>query len=211
MAAMQNVLMRCINLATFTITNPLMNINIFENLFRQQVITREELEKVKAFTQQEPVCVHWDLRSILYAGILLFVSGLSIVIYENIDTIGHDAIILFIAVSFSACFFYCFKNSPGYSNKKAASHNAWFDYILLLGCLLLLLFIGYIQFRYQVFGNRWGLATFIPMVLLFLAAYYFDNLGVLSLTITNLAAWIGITVTPAEILNENDFSDERII
>ncbi|MDQ6764326.1 MAG: hypothetical protein M3015_17115 [Bacteroidota bacterium] len=64
-----------------------------------------------------------------------------------------------------------------------------FDYILLFGCLSLLTFVGYLQFEYNVFGNKWGLATFIPMVVLFMAAYYFDHLGVLILAIVNLAAW----------------------
>ncbi len=81
----------------------------------------------------------------------------------------------------------------------------------LTGCLLLLTFVGYIQFQYNVFGNRWGLAAFIPMVILFITAYYFDHLGVLIIAIANLATWIGITVTPLKILKENDFNDPHII
>ena len=119
--------------------------------------------------------------------------------------------LIIIAAVCVACFGYCIKNSKGYSNKKMESPNIWFDYVLLLGCLLLLTFTGYIQFEYNVFGNRWGLALFIPMVFLFIAAYYFDHLGVLSLAITNLAAWAGISVTPLKILKENDFNDPHIM
>ena len=39
----------------------------------------------------------------------------------------------------------------------------------------------------------------------------FDHLGVLSLAITNLAAWMGIAITPMRMLKENDFEDKRII
>ena len=49
------------------------------------------------------------------------------------------------------------------------------------------------------------------MVILFITAYYFDHLGVLSLAITNLATWVGISVTPLRILKENDFNDPHII
>lgn len=49
------------------------------------------------------------------------------------------------------------------------------------------------------------------MVLLFMAAYYFDHLGVLSLAITNLGAWAGITITPTTILQQNDFNEARIM
>ncbi|MDQ6845690.1 MAG: hypothetical protein M3Z92_15310 [Bacteroidota bacterium] len=147
----------------------------------------------------------------LYIGIVLVTSALGILIYKNINTIGHDLIIVTIALLGTVCFWYSFKNTKGYSREKVMSVTIWFDYILLLGCLLLLTFIGYLQFEYHVLGNHWGLSTFIPMVLLFAAAYYFDHLGVLSLAIVNLATWVGITVTPMQMLAGNDFGSEKLI
>lgn len=188
-----------------------MDIPAFEKLRDQQIISDTELEHVKVFQQSQPISVHWDLRTLLYFGIFLLATGFGIVVFENIDTIGHDIIIAIITICCAACFFYCLKKSKGYSNKKVDSPNILYDYVLLLGCLLLLTLIAYLQFQYNAFGNRWGLATFIPMVLLFVSAYYFDHLGVLSLAITNLAAWVGLSVTPLQILDENDFSNDRII
>jgi hypothetical protein len=49
------------------------------------------------------------------------------------------------------------------------------------------------------------------MLILFASAYFFDHLGVLSLAITNMAAWVGITVTPLRLLRENDFNNTVII
>ncbi len=89
--------------------------------------------------------------------------------------------------------------------------DPFFGNILLLGCLSLLIFLGYLQYEYDVFGNHYGSATFIPMVVLFLSAYYFDHLGALSLAITNLAAWAGIAITPLSILKEGNFADTRLI
>lgn len=187
-----------------------MDKRIFEKLLREELITRTEFDKV-ALQEQEPVSVHWDLRTLLYLGIVLLTTAVGILVYKNINTIGHEVIIITIGILCASCFWYCFKNAQKYSYKKITSSNIWFDYILLLGCLLLLTFVGYLQFEYNVFGNRWGLATFIPMVLLFMAAYYFDHLGVLSLAIVNLAAWVGITVTPLQILRSNDFGSTRLI
>lgn len=187
-----------------------MNIKLFEKLFEQQLITETELEKIK-IQSQGPLSVHWDMRSLLYMGIVLLTTGLGIVVYKNIDTIGHDVIVIVITVACASCFAYCFKNAKGYSNKKIESPSIWFDYVLLLGCLLLLTFFGYIQFQFNFFSNRLGLATFIPMVLLFFAAYYFDHLGVLSLAITNLTAWAGISSSPLQILEQNDFNDAQVI
>lgn len=182
----------------------------FDKLFRQNLITEEEFEKLKLF-QQQPVSVHWDLRTLLYIGILLCTTALGILIYENTETIGHSIIITVIGVACAACFIYCFIKAAGYSNAKIESPGIMYDYIMLTACLLLLSFISYLQYQYNVFGNRWGLAVFIPMVILFFAAYYFDHIGVLSIAITNLAAWLGITVIPAEILTKNEFSNTRLI
>ncbi len=187
-----------------------MDKRIFEKLLIAKLITEDEFKKIQ-LQEKEPVSVHWDLRSLLYLGIVLLTTALGILVYKNINTIGHNVIIVAIGVLCAACFWYSFKNAHGYSNKKIASSSTWSDYILLMGCLLLLTFIGYIQFQYEVFGNRWGLATFVPMILLFFAAYYFDHLGVLSLAIVNLAAWVGISITPLKMLRENDFSNERLI
>ncbi len=187
-----------------------MDIRIFKKLLIGHLITEDEFEKIQ-LQEQEPVSVHWDLRTLLYLGIVLLTTASGILVYKNIDTIGHDIIIIAIAILCTGCFWYSFKNAKGYSNKKITSSNIWFDYILLMGCLLLLTFVGYLQFEYEIFGNRWGLATFIPMVLLFIAAYYFDHLGVLSLAIVNLAAWVGISVAPLQMLKENDFDNARLI
>jgi hypothetical protein len=187
-----------------------MNIKIFEKLYRDELISETQLQKIKN-EEAKPLSLHWDLHTLLYLGITLFTTAVGILIYENIDAIGHKVIVTVIAILCAGCFFYCLKNGKGYARQRVESPNLWFDYILLLGCLLLLTFIGYIQFEYNVFGNKWGMALFVPMVILFIAAYYFDHLGVLSLAITNLAAWAGVTVTPLQILKENDFSEGRII
>jgi hypothetical protein len=184
--------------------------SLFEKLHEQQLISEAEYENIQQHRQQ-PVSVYWDITALLYTGVLLFTTGLGILVYKNIDSIGHAVIITLIAVVCMACFVYCLKKAKGYSPEKVESPDVLFDYVLLLGCLLLLIFTGYIQFAYNVFGNHWGQATFIPMVILFIAAYYFDHVGVLSLAITNLAAWTGITVAPLQVLHENDFGDERLI
>jgi hypothetical protein len=82
---------------------------------------------------------------------------------------------------------------------------------VLLGCLCFMIFIGYWQYQYHIFGDRFGLAVFVPMIVLFFCAYFFDHLGILSLAITTLAAWVGIAVTPAQILKANDFDSGEII
>ncbi|MEO7210354.1 MAG: DUF2157 domain-containing protein [Chitinophagaceae bacterium] len=185
-----------------------MKTSLADKLLETGCITQSEHEII---LQKQPISVHWDLRSLLYLGVLLVTTSIGILIYKNIDSIGHDALLIIIAVLMCACFAWCFKNAKGYRPTKINSMSIWSDYILLTGCLLLLTLIAYLQFQYEFFGNRLGLALFIPMILLFIKAYYFDHIGVLSLAITNLAAWAGIAITPTKLLAENNFSEERIM
>jgi hypothetical protein len=188
-----------------------MEINSFYNLHKDGILSDASFNKIKNSASNKLFSLHWELKTILYLGILLLSGGLSILIYKNIDTIGHQAILLFIAVVFIGCFFYCYTHKLPFSTTRVSSPNTFFDYILLLGCLTFITFIGYLQFQYHLFGFKYGLATFIPMLVLFFTAYYFDNIAILSMAITALAAWAGIAVTPLTILRNNDFNSDTII
>lgn len=138
--------------------------------------------------------VYWELKVLLYLGVLLLSSGLGILIYKNIDTIGHEIIIGLVFALSAGCFYYCFKHGLPFSKLHIKTEGPLFDYVLLLGCLSFLTVIGYLQAEYTLFGNNYRLSTFIPMVVLFFMAYRFDHLGVLSMAITNLGIWLGVTV-----------------
>ena len=186
-------------------------INLFKKLHAEGVVSTASYDKIKAESTNGLLSVQWEIKTILYLGVLLLSGGLGILVYKNIDTIGHQAILAFIALLCAGCFYYCYKTKLPFSRGKVAAPNSFFDYVLLLGCLTFISFIAYLQYQYNVFGNRYGLATFIPMIMLFFTAYYFDHLGILSMAITSFAAWMGLTITPVHLMQSNDFNDARII
>ena len=188
-----------------------MNIPLFERLHKEGLLSDSSLQNVKQRADSSLFSVHWELKSILYLGILLLTGGLGILIYKNIDTIGHQVILAAIGSLCIGCFFYCERKKLPFATTRVPAPNSFFDYILLLGCLTLITFITYLQVQYTAFGNAYGLATFIPMIILFFCAYYFDHLGVLSMAITNLAAWMGVAITPLNIFNANNFADAELI
>ena len=188
-----------------------MDIHIFQQLHREGLLSDDSLQKVDAVEKARLFSLHWELKTLLYLGVTLLSGGLGILIYKNIDTIGHQVILAVIALVSLGCFYYCRQKALPFSISKVPAPNPFFDYILLLGCLTMITFVAYLQYAYTVFGNRYGLAVFIPMVILFVSAYSFDHLGVLSLAITNLAAWLGIAITPMRILKENNFDDMKLI
>ncbi|HVU96927.1 MAG TPA: DUF2157 domain-containing protein [Puia sp.] len=183
----------------------------FKKLHAEGLISDASLQQMEVFENNRLFSLFWELRTLLYLGVLLLTGGLGILVYKNIDTIGHQAVLAFIAAVTAGCFFYCWRKKTPFNWRYVSAPTPFFDYILLLGCLSLLIFLGYLQYAYDVFGDNYGLATFVPMVILFATAYLFDHIGVLSLAITNLAAWAGIAITPLTILKAGNFGDPHLL
>jgi hypothetical protein len=180
-----------------------MNIHLFEKLQKEGQISPASAEKLKELNKR--YSLHWELKTLLYLGVLLLSGGLGILIYKNIDTIGHQAILAGIAIICGLSFAYCTRKKLPFSWQKVPAPNGFFDYILLLGCLTFITFVTYLQVQYNVFGTRYGLATFFPMLVLMFSAYYYDHLGILSMAITNFSAWLGLTITPFQLFAVDSF------
>ncbi|MBY0424767.1 MAG: DUF2157 domain-containing protein [Cytophagales bacterium] len=183
---------------------------VLERLYSDRLISEVEFNELSKRFDKKLFSLHWELKVILYLGVLLLSTGLGILIYLNIDTIGHTAIVSAIGLACLGCFGYSYNHRKPFSWKEIHSDHPFADYILLLGCLLFLTFEGYLQFQYNLFGNEYGLAALIPTILFFLVAYRFDHKGILSMGITGLGSWLGLTITPLHAL-EQDFSSLNLI
>src|SRR4051812_9850109 len=129
--------------------------NVSNQLIKDGILAVEDVERISQFERDEAMSVHWELKTILYLGILLLISGVTIFVYQNIDTIGHTFVLAAIAAGCGACFYYGTKNRKPYSHEEVKHESPLFDYIVLLGCLLFGVFIGYLQFQYAVFGTHY--------------------------------------------------------
>jgi hypothetical protein len=178
--------------------------NATNSLFEKNLIDKDIIDQVSTYRSLNIFSVHTELKLFLYLSVLLFTSGIGILIYENIDSIGHIAILTLLLVITIICFYFSFKNAPGFQKQQSNFENPLFDYLVLAAVLLSCIFIGYLQFQYTTFGTHYDLATLIPTAIGFFCAYYFDNKSTLSIAITGLAAYIGLSISPQALLN-NDF------
>jgi hypothetical protein len=188
-----------------------MDHKLFKELYAEGLISEESFNKIEQRQIKPMFSVHWEVKTLIFIGIVLLTSGLGILVYKNIDTIGHQVILIFLALVCAGCFVYCFKHKKPFSKGRVPSPNTYFDYVLLLGTICFLIFTGYIQYQYNVFGNNYGMATFIPMLALFYIAYDFDHIGILNVAIANLALWMGVSVTPKQLLAARTFDSQTII
>ncbi|MDF2449887.1 MAG: hypothetical protein K0R26_2391 [Bacteroidota bacterium] len=180
-------------------------------IFEDGHIDTGQYERIRESESNRLFSIHWELRTILYLGVLLLSSGFGYLIYLNIDTIGHQAILLGIAAVAALCFYYVWNHKLPYQNQLIIHASPFFDYIILLGSLLFALFIGYFQYQYEPFGSHYGFLVLIPTLLFFYCAYRFDHKGILSMAITGLAGSLGLSTSPRQILEDNDFSDLSVV
>ena len=152
--------------------------------------------RVDAHYAERPFSIFWETRALLGLGVMGLSAGLGILVYKNIDTIGHQAILAVIALLAAACFAYCFRRAPAFSWGRPAAESSSVDYLLWLGALLLGTFVGYLQARYHPFGDRTALAVAAPALAYLALAYRFDHRGVLQLGISGLFGAAGVAVSP---------------
>ncbi len=181
-----------------------------QTLFEQNHITKEQFEAVSSYRRLHLFSVHNELKFLLYLSMLMFTSGIGILIYQNIDTIGHTALLGLLLIVTLTCFYFCFKNHPGFNKEEAPFPNPLYDYLVVTAVILSCTFVGYLQFQYEAFGTHYGLATLVPTIISIFCAYYFDNKSVLAIGITGMAAYLGLSVDPKRYFQNEMFNNQTL-
>jgi hypothetical protein len=181
-----------------------------QSLLDKNLITENQYKEITAYRNLNIFSLNAELKLFLYLSVLLFTSGIGILIYKNIDSIGHIAILSILLIIIGVCFYYCFKNSKGFQKTETVFESPILEYLVLAANILTCIFIGYLQFQYKPFGIHYGLATLIPTLVSFFCAYYFDNKSVLTIAITGTAAYIGFSLTPQDLLHNDFYSNPNL-
>jgi len=181
-----------------------------KELLEKGLITHDQYLKIDLVTSRKIVSVFYELRTLLYLGVMLLTTGVGILIYQNIGEFGHIISIALLCVLTVVCFGYVFKHAPDYSNAKVTSPTPYFDYILLLGSLLFISVQGYLEFQYGTLDENLGISTLISSAFFFYIAYRFDHTGILSLAITALASFWSISVSPQKWYSSDFVSDSNL-
>jgi hypothetical protein len=188
-----------------TIPTALPTDDLIAELTTQGLLTPAQAAALATHERSRPFSVHYELRALLYLGITLLTGGLGVLVYQNIEHIGHGVVVAFIALVMLACFTYAARHRPPFSWAESPRAGVLPDYLLLLGCLTFLILEGYLQYQYNVFGTRYGLVTVLPAALFLGLAYAFDHRGVLSMGLTALASWVGVSIAPLSAFTDNNF------
>jgi len=162
------------------------------DLESSEILSREQAALLRRIYGLELFSVYWELRLLLYGSILVLTTGLGLLVAKHFASLGHLTLLAVIALGCAACFAYCLRHGGGFSPERLAAPDAAYDYVLLLGCLLLGTLQGYLELRYQLLAQFWNWWLLVSALMYLLCAHYFDNRLVLSLALSTLGAWLGV-------------------
>ena len=161
----------------------------------QGIISPEQHTLLAGLSRGEPFSLFLELNVLLYAGVLAFVAGLGWTISTWSQQLGDVLVLAILSAILAVCFWYCFSRAPAWTPAETPSPSLVFDYVLYLGCLTWSLEIAYIENRFHLLSGEWDLYLLATAGLFFLVAYRFDNRFVLSLALSSLAGWFGLTIS----------------
>ncbi len=157
------------------------------------VITTEQHQSLSGLVRRERFSLYVEINALLYIGVISTVGGLVWTFRESLASLGHAPILSLFALLIGGSFYYCFTHGGPYSNDEVEPPSLLFDYVLYFGCLMFAGMLAYLEVQMSVFGG-WETHLLLAAVLFAALAYRFDNRLVLSLALSTLAAYLGLTL-----------------
>jgi hypothetical protein len=159
------------------------------------VISPEQHVLLSGLSRNEPFSLFLELNILLYAGILAFVAGLGWTVGTWSQQLGDVLVLTILSTILAACFWYCFSRAPAWSPRETPSPSLVLDYVLYLGCLMWSVELAYLENRFHLLAGQWDFYLLATAGVFFFLAYRFDNRFVLSLALSSLAGWFGLTIS----------------
>jgi len=166
-----------------------------EHWKKEGAISLEQHASLASLSRGEPFSLFLELNVLLYAGVLAFVAGLGWTVTTWSQQIGDVLVLTVLSTILAGCFWYCFSRAPAWSAAETAAPSPIFDYVLYLGSLVWGVELAYLENRFHVLSGQSDFYLLATAGLFFFLAYRFDNRFVLSLALSSLAGWFGLTIS----------------
>jgi hypothetical protein len=161
----------------------------------QGAISPQQQAQLASLARGEPFSLSLELNLLLYAGVLAFIAGLGWTVSTWSQQLGDVVVLAVLSILLAASFWYCFSRAPAWSPAETPTPTHIFDYVLYLGSLVWCVELAYLEQRLHILSGQWDLYLLATALLFFFLAYRFDNRFVLSLALSSLAGWFGLTIS----------------
>jgi hypothetical protein len=135
--------------------------------------------------RREVFSVHPELRIVAWGGAMLLATAAGLVLKNNLERIGPLALALLMALAAAACYAFVW-----WRRKRASLVD---EYVLLLGALLVSGDVAFIESQFHLFGAAWYRHFLLLAVLHGAGAYLYRSRTLLTLSLTAMAGWLGVT------------------
>lgn len=143
----------------------------------------------------ELLSIRGELRALLYFGVLAVVAGVSLLVKENLERIGPLTIAVAIGLAAAACLGWALARAVPFSWQRAESTDWTFDFLLLLGILLLGADLAYIEAKFTPLGDAWSYHLLLMSLVTGAFAVRCDSRVLWSLALSTFAAWRGVAAS----------------
>ena len=157
------------------------------------IITEAQHASLAAIVRRDRFSLFVELNAILYIGVIALVTGIAWTARDYSDRAGDTVILSILALLVVLSSGYCFAKAHPYSHAETESPSFAFDYVLYFACLVLAATLAFIETRFAIFQG-WDTHLLIASLVYGVVAYRFDNRFVLSLALSTLAAFLGLTL-----------------
>ncbi|MBP9146574.1 MAG: DUF2157 domain-containing protein [Thermoanaerobaculia bacterium] len=143
----------------------------------------------------ELLSIRGELRALLYVGVLALAAGVSLLVKENLERIGPLAIAVAIGLAAVACLGWTLAHALPFRWQRAESTDWTFDFLLLLGILLLGADLAYIEAKFTPLGDAWSYHLLVMTLVTGVFAVRCDSRLLWSLALSTFAAWRGVAAS----------------
>ncbi len=160
------------------------------------VIDDATASRALAWDRGDVFSLHLELRAAMYAGVLLAMAGVGLVLARNLDRIGPLAILF--AIALAAVIAAVPALRARFANRPL---TVVADYLLLLAALLASAGLAYAEREFALLGPLWSWHLLLLAVAHGALAYAFKSPLVLAASLTSLAGWFGLGGSVGDVLN----------
>jgi hypothetical protein len=163
--------------------------------FERELRQFEGTGRLQALERRDVFSIYPELRALSWAGAMLIAAGVSVLVSKNFDRIGP--VVLAGAVAFAAAACYAYTGWRRHAGRESLAD----DFVLLLGALLLSADLAYVESQFHLLDRGWPRHFLILALAHGACAYLYESRVLIALSISALAAWMGVEQRPETVFD----------
>lgn len=180
-------------------------------LQREGILAPEQAHLFGRVARGELVSLSAAIHALLYLGVVALTTGAGLLFRDEIEHLGPMSLAGLVGTAGAACLAWAARRSPPFSRTEVSGLPVAFDYVLVLGALLLAGDLAFIEARFSPLGDDWAYHLLLVSLGYGALAFRFDSRTLFGLALTTFAAWRGVAATSVERALFRFFEDTNAV